>query len=581
MSLPLNRLFIRYGFRIGLGTLVLVGFLYYAQKQNLQSSFSWVLHSANNQQYLMNLSTLIQLQEKSDKIYALISDLQVSLQDNPAQISRIKQVNDLYFEKLSLPLKSDLAASARQVQVAKLDAQILVLIKEMLDEEGRLLQERESHSKSSIQLIDFPIAIGGIFACLLIYAANRITRRDLHNLLEKDRALQKQAFDLGRSKDALELQTKFLNLTLESMADGLIIMDDNRQISHFNKAARELFGVGDGDPNQVMDPNHTGRRDPVTKRHLSFDELPSSRAFRGEMVNDFEMMIDTPNGESRILSFNSRPVYDESGKIFRAVTVFRDVTQKRTLENELIKAEKAATEAVQLKSRFLANMSHEIRTPMNGILGMAELLSATPLDAKQRSYLNLINESSQNLLTIINDILDFSKIEAGKLDIEKSDFNFSYAIERTVQLMAPRAHEKSLVLLCHLNPKIPDRLRGDAGRLGQVLLNLIGNAIKFTEKGKVIVRVDLLKSEGGKAHIKFEVEDTGIGILPQNLEKLFQPFSQVDTSTSKKFGGTGLGLSICKQLVELMGGTLGVQSEIGKGSRFWFTVALEEVALNN
>jgi signal transduction histidine kinase/DNA-binding response OmpR family regulator len=580
MSSTFNRWFVQYGFRFGLGTLVLVGFLYYAQKQNLQSNFSWILHTANLEHQLMELTYAIQLQDQSDKIFTKINRLKEAAQDNPRQIERLKSVQELFQQKLSLSSDPSFSTSTRQTQSDKLDEQILMLINEMLVEEALLLNERESHSKSSIALIDFPIAIGGLFACLMIYMANRITKRDLLDLLEKDRALQKQAFDLGRSKDALELQTITLNLTLESMADGLIVMDESGRPINFNKAAREMLGYPHGVPAETLDPQKVLRRDPKTKREMTTEELPSAKALRGEFVKDFEVLVEPENLPPRILSFSSSPVFNEAGKIFRAVTVFRDVTQKRAIEDELIKTEKAAKETVQLKSRFLANMSHEIRTPMNGIIGMAELLGGTNLDSKQQSYLNLISESSQSLLTIINDILDFSKIEAGKLDIEKSDFSFSYSIDRTVQLMAHRAHEKNLVLLSYISPQIPEYLRGDDGRIGQVLLNLLGNSIKFTDNGKIIMRANLIERINGQVTIKFEVEDTGIGIDPQAIERLFQPFSQADISTSKRFGGTGLGLSICKQLVELMGGTLGVRSEIGHGSTFWFTLTLEESQAN-
>ncbi len=578
MSSSFNRWFVRYGFRLGLGTLVLVGFLYYAQKQNLQSNFQWVTHTANLESELMKLSLSIQLQAPSDSVQTQIENIRDQIRDNPRQTDRLQSLSETYQRKLSVLLDPAFSKDLKQVQISKLDNQALVLINEMVAEEDQLLSTRESHSRSSIDLIDFPIAIGGLFACLLIYMANRITKRDLLDLLEKDRVLQKQASDLSRSKDALEMQTKYLNLTLDAMADGLVIMDGEKKPTHFNRAAREMLGLENEPLESIPFTNKLTRRDPVTLRELSYDEIPVARVFKGETITDFEVLMENPSSglPARVLSFNSRPVLNEDGKIMSVVTVFRDVTEKRKIQNELIKAERAAMDAVHMKSQFLANMSHEIRTPMNGIIGMAELLSGTKLDLQQKSYLNLISESSQNLLTIINDILDFSKIEAGKLDIEKSDFNFSYSIDRTVQLLAHKAHEKHLVLLTYVSPEIPDRLSGDAGRIGQVLLNLVGNAVKFTEKGKVMVRTDLIEKKDQKVHIRFEVEDTGIGLDAQKIDKLFQPFSQADVSTSRRFGGTGLGLSICKQLVELMGGTMGVESNLGQGSTFWFTLPLDE-----
>jgi PAS domain S-box-containing protein len=575
MSASFNRWFVRYGFRAGLGTLILVGFLYYAQKQNLQSSFAWVLHTANIEGQLMRLSQAIQLQDQNGKIQHQIKTLQASVKDNPLQEARLKSISTLFENRTKYQFESSMSLEFRRLQMAKLDEQVLVLISEMLNEETRLMDERESHSRTSIELIDIPIAFGGLLACFLIYMANRIARKDLQDLLEKDRELQKQTYEISRSRDALEMQTKILNLTLESMADGLIVFDEGRNPVQINRAARELLGFGPGGKTLTNESLYNvKRRDPATNRYLSEDELPSARAFRGEIIKDMELIIESEGLPERVMSFSSSPIQDDENKIFRAVTVFRDITKRHRLEMELINAEKAALETVQMKSQFLANMSHEIRTPMNGIIGMTEILGGTKLDSKQRSYLELIFQSAQSLMTIINDILDFSKIEAGKLDIEQSDFNFSYSIDRTVQLMAHRAHEKSLVLLTHISPQIPEKLNGDAGRIGQVLINLIGNAIKFTDHGKVIVRAELIEQMAQKAKIRFEVEDTGIGLDSSNIEKLFQPFSQADNSTSKKFGGTGLGLSICKQLVELMGGKLGVQSELGHGSKFWFELML-------
>src|ERR1700722_11270696 len=249
-----------------------------------------------------------------------------------------------------------------------------------------------------------------------------------------------------------------------------------------------------------------------------------------------------------------------------------------TINEDLLAATERATEmakiaqvANQAKSEFLANMSHEIRAPMNGVIGMTELLLDAPLDARQRDYAETIRDSARALLTVINDILDFSKIEAGRLDLEMTRFEVRDLLEDVARLMAIQAHAKNLEITAHVDPAVPEFVQGDAGRLRQVLVNLCGNAVKFTEQGEVALNVSAIAQNGECTTLRFDVRDTGIGISPDRLHTLFKPFSQVDASTTRRFGGTGLGLSIVKRLAEMMGGEVGVESLEGGGSTFWFT----------
>ncbi|MEO5346429.1 MAG: response regulator [Magnetococcus sp. YQC-9] len=268
------------------------------------------------------------------------------------------------------------------------------------------------------------------------------------------------------------------------------------------------------------------------------------------------------------------PFLDEQGKPFRYVSIRTDVTAMKTLESHLTSAKLQAEAAAQAKSEFLANMSHEIRTPMNAIIGLSHLCLQTPLSTKQRDYLTKVHGSSTSLLRIINDILDYSKIEAGRLDMESIEFTLEEVLSNLTSIVAMKAHEKQLEFLIETDTDVPPGLVGDPLRLGQILLNLVNNAIKFTDSGEIVVHIRVLGQENSAVHLQFAVRDTGIGMTPEQLSGLFEAFTQADASVTRKYGGTGLGLTISKRLTEMMGGSIQVESRLGLGTTFRFDVRL-------
>jgi two-component system sensor histidine kinase/response regulator len=366
-------------------------------------------------------------------------------------------------------------------------------------------------------------------------------------------------------------QQKLLESVLASMAEAVLVLDQSGKFMT-NAAADRIFGVRSAAPESADEPSANRVYFPDMVTPIPTGQLPVVRALRGEEVNEMETYVRRPgDGQDVWLSVMARPMIDSSGRTLGAVSVMRDVTERRRFEMELAAARDTALEAARSKSEFLANMSHEIRTPMNGIIGMSNLLLDTPLRPDQLEFVQTITSCGEHLLSLINDILDFSKIEAGKLAFEEVEFDLANAIEETVELLAELARKKGLELAGFVPPGIPLALRGDPGRLRQVLINLVNNAIKFTEHGEVVVRVACLEEAPEYVVLKFRVTDTGIGMPPEVRRRLFQPFSQGDASTTRKYGGTGLGLAISAQLVEGMGGQISVDSEPGKGSTFSFT----------
>jgi PAS domain S-box-containing protein len=307
---------------------------------------------------------------------------------------------------------------------------------------------------------------------------------------------------------------------------------------------------------------------------LALRKMALQSHLEGQGPFDVTVRVRHRNGEYRWFRETGQLVRDGAGTPQRVSGAFADVTARMRLESELRAAKDAAEHAMQVKSAFLATMSHEIRTPMNGVLGMAELLLSSPLSTEQRENAETIRRSGDALLRIIDDVLDVSKIEAGKLTLESARFELDAAVDDVVELLAEKARARNVRVVAILGADVPQYVTGDVTRVRQILVNLVGNAVKFTENGDITVRVQLVSREPGHLLLRFDIKDTGIGVAPDIMPLLFEPFVQADSSTTRRFGGTGLGLTISKRLAEQMGGTIGVESKTGQGSTFWFTVRL-------
>jgi PAS domain S-box-containing protein len=360
-----------------------------------------------------------------------------------------------------------------------------------------------------------------------------------------------------------------------SAQDAILMMNPEGRISFWNEAATRIFGwTGEEalgkDLHELIAPE---------RYHADYEQAFQEflRTGQGNAVGKtLELSALRRDGSEFPVEISLAGVKLQGG--WHGVAILRDITQRKAGEQALVEAKEAAESAARAKSMFLANMSHEIRTPMNGVIGMNGLLLDTDLTPEQRQYAEMAGNSANALMAVINDILDFSKIEAGKLDLEILDFDLRTMIEDMNDILAIKPQEKGLEYACFIDPETPSRLQGDPGRLRQVLTNLIGNAAKFTAQGEVVLRIARVGEDEHDATIRFSVTDTGIGISPEQKKALFEAFTQADASVSRRYGGTGLGLTISRQLVEMMGGEIGVESEPGKGSTFWFTARFRKQA---
>lgn len=409
----------------------------------------------------------------------------------------------------------------------------------------------------------------------LITPILEVLRRSLHTKLLVEE-IKEQAEELDAQKNALLINDTALRATNSMMNEilaaateiGIIGADLNGIITLFNSGAERLLGWS---ASEVVGVETLNRFRLVSENDASSDQGENSDLG----AHPSEGAFIRKDGSSFIGEIMITPIYSESGDVSGSLGMMQDVSLRRLAEDELLKSKALAEEVSCLKSDFLANMSHEIRTPMNGIIGMAHLALNTELTPRQRDYLEKIQLSGQHLLRIINDILDISKIEAGKLVLENNAFELEAALANVVNLVSEKAAEKGLELVLDIAKDVPVDLIGDSLRLGQVLINYANNALKFTEHGEIDIVVRVRERTDDDVLLYFAVRDTGTGLSDEQIQRLFTAFTQGDTSTTRKYGGTGLGLAISKQLAEMMGGEVGVDSEEGKGSTFWFTARFD------
>lgn len=369
------------------------------------------------------------------------------------------------------------------------------------------------------------------------------------------RGVDRDITEQRRSEEELNIALKANETILESVPFGIMIIGRDKKIISANRIARNILG----------------RKSEELEGNICHDFIYHKEVGKcpildlGKDYDDSEKFLLTRNKKRIPIIKSVVPIVLNNENVL--LEAFVDISRQKRAEEE-------AKKASSIKSAFLANMSHEIRTPMNGVIGMTGLLLETDLNPEQRDFTQTIQESAESLMTIINDILDFSKMEVGKLELEEIDFDLRTMLGSIADLAAIRIHEKNIELMMNVNSEVPSLLKGDPGRLRQIIINLIGNAIKFTSEGEIVLAVDVERETEKRVLLKFSVTDTGVGISQDKLRNLFDPFTQADSSTTRKYGGTGLGLTISRQIANLLGGEIGVESTPGKGSTFWFTAEL-------
>lgn len=425
-----------------------------------------------------------------------------------------------------------------------------------------LMEEAQLRSTRSISGYDFFKAA----SVLEEKVRDRTARLNVAN-----EQLQKEVQERIKAQEELRELNSVQHATLEATANGILVVGNHGNVTDFNARFLELWRI----PPEIIET-----RDNRYLIQFVLDQLEDPDAFLSRIQQIWaDQKVETSDEiafkDGRVFDCYSLP-HELGGATVGRVWSFLDITERKRSEDELREAKEAAEAATRSKSEFLANMSHEIRTPLNGVIGMYNLLLDTELNAEQRDYAEMGRRSAESLLGVINDILDYSKVEAGKMELETIDFDLRSVMKESLELTARSAFNKGLEFVYQIGKDLPALLRGDPTRLRQILVNLSGNAVKFTNQGEVVVSARLMEASGSDVHIRFDVRDTGIGISKADQKRMFASFNQVDASTTRKYGGSGLGLAICKKLAHLFHGEIGVESEPEVGSTFWFTAVFQK-----
>ncbi|MBD3276764.1 MAG: PAS domain S-box protein, partial [Candidatus Aegiribacteria sp.] len=393
------------------------------------------------------------------------------------------------------------------------------------------------------------------------------TRGIIHSFIRFTPSEEDEEFETGQEDNLTERGELFRTIT-DSTQEAIFMMNDLGAISFVNSAGCSMFGYA---KHEMMQEDLHDLLAP-SQYHEAFRKGFNRFVESGEgIVVGRTIEIEGKKRDGTVFPVELSITSTRLGGRWHAVGVIRDITERRRVEKEILQAREAAENASRTKSEFLANMSHEIRTPLNSIIGTTDLLQETDIDEEQKKYLDMMQASSKSLLALINDILDISRIEAGKITLECIPFSVRKTMKRVMHTLSLRAEKKGLELVSRIEDEVPEYVEGDPNRLTQVIVNLVGNSIKFTESGEIVVHVKPLKNDAKKTVLQFSVSDTGVGIPPAKLENIFNSFTQADPSVTRRYGGTGLGLAICRNLVNLMKGEITVESQLDQGSTFTFT----------
>ncbi|HEY2524617.1 MAG TPA: ATP-binding protein [Candidatus Binataceae bacterium] len=606
---------LRMGFVVIIVALIAMGYASYRSAERYAGSSAWVEHTDRVLRGIDRLRFSIQQAEAGERSYlqtgekrylepvreasatvrTQLAALEQITADNPDQRQRVVALAPTVAAKLSLMndaardrdvVGKDAVLGLDSSAADRLTSDIAVRLNDLASVETALLDQRRAAEASAARWETQTIAIGGgagvIAVCLVSLLIGRAIRRldasvagqraAEDALCEANQGLERQ---VAEQTTELRRQSQLMNSIFETVTDGVIVCDRDLKYTHVNRAGREIGGVNREKITVAQVAGEFTLRTARDAPPLPLDQWPLARAVRGESFDNRRLLLSGPNMKDDVwLEVSGRPVIDQDGVLYGGLIVNRDVTPRLKAEEDMAHAYRLALDAARLRSEFLSNVSHEILTPLNGILGMTRLLLDTPLNPEQSEYTETVRASGEVLREIVADVLDFSHLSDGEFVLEEAGFDPRDSIEQVAARFAGPAQKKGLRLTLDLDEALPAPLVGDARRLEQILTNLVSNAVKFSERGEIMMRARQRDESASDAVMQFEVSDTGIGIAAEDQSRIFRPFSQVDGSASRKYGGSGLGLAISAELVRQMDGQIALESELNRGSTFRFTVRL-------